>query len=372
MVPSVLGMTTTLRTRNIGWVIVMLLVTSACASGSSGYEVVLDGLNEPRGLWILSDGTLCVAEAGRLAEGQVVKEGPTANRADTGSVSCVNTAGTRRRIVERLPYVFYNVTGVTTGPADLAEMDGNLYLLTGEGSGSLARNLLRITDLTTTPEVIADFLAFATETAQPDFFDNIDVISNPFAMIPDPDNQRLLVTDGATGQVLSAGLDGDIQVFSDVPGHEVLTGIARGPDGLVYVASFSELPHATGAGAILRLNPNGSATLAADQLTTPIDLAFDSSGRMYVLEFIDGTQTDSPYRDKTGRLIRLEPRGEGWAQSQLLVEGLPFPTALLIDGEDRIYISVHGAFSPPDTGSVLRFDDLASVGQPVQFADKSP
>jgi hypothetical protein len=53
-----------------------------------------------------------------------------------------------------------------------------------------------------------------------------------------------------------------------------------------------------------------------------------------------------------------------------LVEGLPFPTALLIDGEDRIYVSVHGAFSSPKSGVVVRFNHLTErlSGQPpLQF-----
>jgi len=335
---------------------------------------MLDGLNEPRGLWILTDGTLCAAEAGRLSEGQVVREGPTANRADTGSVSCVDPQGVRRRIIEQLPYVLYNVSGVTTGPADVAEMDGELYLLTGESEGDLARHLLRITDPSTPPDLVADFLAFAIATAEPDFFDEIDIFSNPFAMIPDPANGRFLVTDGATGHVMAAGLDGDIQVFSEVEGHEVLTGITRGPDGRVYVASFSQLPHPTGSRAVLRLSDDGSFIVAADDLTTPIDLAFDSVGRLYVLEFIDGTETGDPYRGKTGRLLRLEPTGDGWAAERVLVQRIPFPTALLIDDKDRIYISVHGAFSAPNSGLVVRFDDLAtrtSGGRPIEYKENS-
>ena len=124
-----------------------------------------------------------MAEAGWLDEGQEVREGPTANLADTGAVSCVDNEGFRERIIEQLPYVLYNVTGVTTGPADVVEMDGELYLLTGEGEGGLARKILRITDPTTPPEVMADLLAFAIETAEPDFFEDIDIFSNPFAMI---------------------------------------------------------------------------------------------------------------------------------------------------------------------------------------------
>ncbi len=363
------------RIRRIGFPLVVLVLAAACGSSVSDYEVVLDGLNEPRGLWVLTDGTLCVAEAGTLADGQSVREGPTANRADTGSVSCVDTAGVRERVIERLPYVLYNVTGVTTGPGDVAEMDGEFYLLTGEGEGDLARSLLRIAEPPSAPEKIADFLAFAVETAEPDILDEITIFSNPFAMIPDPGNRRFLVTDGATGRVLEAGLDGDITVFSDVTGHEVLTGIARGPDGLVHVTSFSQLPHASGDGAVLRLSPDGAFEATADNLTTPIDLAFDSSGNLYVLEFIDGTTSSDPYRGRTGRLIRLKPQGTRWASGNVLVQDLPFPTALLIDNQDRIYISVRGAFSPPNSGLVLRFDDLAqrsSSASPIEFADGPP
>lgn len=364
-----------MRARRIGWALATLLVVGACGSGDSGFEVVLDGLNEPRGLWVLDDGTLCVAEAGRLAKGQQVREGPTANLANTGSVSCVDTEGARERIIEQLPYVFYNATGVTTGPADVVEMNGELYLLTGEGQGDLARKLLKISEPATPPEVMADLLAFATETVQPDFFDEVDIISNPFAMIPDPPNERVLVTDGATGQVLAVELDGDVEVFSDVAGYEVLTGIVRGLDGLVYVTSFSELPHAEGDGAVLRLHPDGSSDVAAQNLTTPIDLAFDTSGRLYVLEFLEASETGDPYRGTTGRLIRLEVEGDGWIESRVLVEGLPFPTALLIDGDDRIYISVHGAFSSPNSGLVVRFDDLTQRlpnDLPIRFAESSP
>ncbi len=340
----------------LGWSLLALLLLGACGASASGYEVIVDGLNHPRGLLLGADGTLCVAEAGRLAEGQEPEEGPTTNLAATGAVTCVDPAGRRTAIVERLPFVFYNVTGVTTGPADLAEMEGDLFLLTGEGHVEPARSILKIS--APQPEVVADFLAFATDTATPGFFDEIDIISNPFAMVSDPKDRRFLVTDGATGQVLAAGLDGRIEVFSQVEGHEVLTGITWGPDGL-YVASFSQIPHEDGTGAILRLNPDGSFDVPIDDVTTPIDLAFDAEGRLYVLEFVSAAETGDPYRGKTGRLLRFDRQGDGWSAGLVLVKGLPFPTALLIDDQDRSYVSVHGAFSSAESGLVIRFDDLA-------------
>ena len=363
------------RVPSILLVLAMVLMTSACQPADSHYDVVLDGLNEPRGLAILADGTICVAEAGNLADRQTVREGPTANRSETGSVTCLDPSGDHRRIAEGFPYVLYNVSGVTTGPADVAEVNGELFLLTGEGEGDLARSLLRLTDPGYMPEQIADFLAFAHETAEADLFDEVTIFSNPFSMLPDPANSRMLVTDGATGHVLAADLDGEIRVFSDVEGHEVLTGIAWGPDDAAYVTSFSQLPHIEGDGSVLRLHRDGSSTVVAAGLTTPIDLAFDSQGRMYVLEFIDGTESNDPYRDRTGRLIRLEPHAGQWTGQQVLVEGIPFPTALLINDADQAYISVHGAFSESGSGIVARFDDLAirpTRDLPIRFIDDTP
>lgn len=73
-----------MRHRRVWSVLMVLLVAGACRSGTSEYDIVLDGLNEPRGLWMLTNGTLCVAEAGRLAEGQVVGEGPRRIRPTRG------------------------------------------------------------------------------------------------------------------------------------------------------------------------------------------------------------------------------------------------------------------------------------------------
>ena len=201
--------------------------------------------------------------------------------------------------------------------------------------------------------VIADFLVYAEQTAFPDFFDEINIITNPFAMIADSQNDRFLITDGATGEVYSAGPDGEIRVYSQVEGHAVLTGIAWGPDGLLYVASFSEIPHEQGAGAIVRIHPDGQSSVAVADLTTPIDLAFDRQERLYVLEFVFASAEGHPYRDRTGRLLRFEPTSAGWEGGQVLLEGLPHPTAVLVESDGTICITVHGAYSEPGQGMVL-------------------
>jgi hypothetical protein len=139
---------------------------------------------------------------------------------------------------------------------------------------------------------------------------------------------------------------------------------------LLHVASFSQLPHEAGQGAILRIRPDGTAEVVLANLTTPIDLAFDRSGRLYVLEFVYARPTGDPYRAKTGRLLRFVPEGDRWTSGHVLVEGLPYPTALLFGPAHSLYISINGAFCPPHRGAVLRFDNLVPQrrGQtPLQF-----
>jgi len=76
--------------------------------------------------------------------------------------------------------------------------------------------------------VLADFLKFAAQGKPLEYISSSSIEANPYAMIPDPANRRFLVTDGASGRVLSAGSDGEIGVFSPTEDHAVVTGIAWG------------------------------------------------------------------------------------------------------------------------------------------------
>ncbi|MBE3037795.1 MAG: hypothetical protein IMZ62_03125 [Chloroflexi bacterium] len=74
-----------------------------------------------------------------------------------------------------------------------------------------------------------------------------------------------------------------------------------------------------------------------------------------MLEFIYSDGAANPYLGKTGRLVRFERQADRWSSGQVLVEGLPYPTALLFGAEDSQYVSVHGAFSSTNSGRVIRF-----------------
>jgi hypothetical protein len=306
-------------------VISIPLLLTGCAAvrnNDAPYTVVLDGLDEPHGLSLSANGTLCVAEAGRAPADQAAGDQPATLFADTGAVTCLDAAGQRKRVISALPHTLYSANGISVGPAAVAEMDGSLYVLTGEGYEDASRKLLHIGDAGQ-PEKVADFLAFAAGGQPLSYIQPASIAANPYAMIPDPVAHRFLVTDGASGQVMAAGLDGKISIYSPVGGHEVLTGIARGPDELIYVASFSQLPHEAGKGSIVRIHPNGASEVALGGLTTPIALAFDRDKRLYVLEFVKADPGQDPYRGKTGRLLRFAPAGGGWGSDQVLMEGIP-------------------------------------------------
>ena len=339
--------------------IIAALLFGGCAlTEMAGYQVVLDDLDEPRGLLWRADGTLCVAETGHPSASREEIPPGTDNASATGALTCVDSDGAGQRLAEGLPYLLNGSDGTSVGATDVAELDGQLYLLLAEGRASLSRTILHVTDAQTPPQVVADFLAYVADPLTLDYNKATFVKLNPFAMIADADGRRFLVTDGATGQVFSASVNGAISLFSQVEGHDVLTGIAWGPDRLAYVASFSRLPHIEGSGSIVRLRRDGSSKTILKGLTAPIDLAFDSDGRLYVLEFMSGADGEHPYRGKLGRLLRFRPQGDGWGEPQVLITGLPYPIGIVIAPDDSLYLSIHGAYSEAGTGRVLRFDDL--------------
>ncbi len=319
---------------------------------TSGAATVISDLNEPRGLLVTSDGSICVAEAGFVDE--VPGDVTTAGRIDTttGSISCRRPDGAVEKLIDGLAHVHYTTSGVSTGPADITELDERILLLVGESFGPGSRTLSEVRADGGGLNVVADLLAFAREQ-YPDALTDGLVLSNPFAMLYQEDEQRFLITDGATGHVLSARLDGSIEVFSRAEGHYVLTGIASDPDGTVHVASFSPLPHPEGAGSILQLGADGRAVPVVEGLTMPIDLAFDRVGRMLVLEFAGGSE-DDPYGGARGRLLRLSRSTSGWSSPEVLIDGLEHPTALDVLHDGGILISLRGAFSEAGSGEVVR------------------
>ncbi len=293
-------------------------------------------------------GTLFVAEAGAVMpqEGEILSF-PYINH--SGRVSRITTDRHRDTIVEGLPFTHYISSG-DIGATDVAVLGGSLYVLTGEGwDDRLSRAVLRITP--DGPEPVAGILNFALAQTPPDqLMRTGGVDANPYAMAVAPDGNALYVTDGAAGYVLRVTLDGDIAVFVELPDRPPLTGLAFGPDGRLYFTMFSSLPHTQGSGAIWAADLFGALAVAVTGLTMPIDVGFDASGAMYVLEFGDGRWREGPYPPGVGRLVRIAPNGA----RRIVLERLDHPTAMSFSRAGDLYISVGGAFTTPGEGAILK------------------
>jgi sugar lactone lactonase YvrE len=304
------------------------------------------GLRQPRGMVFDSAGDLFVAEAGAAS----IAGG------DSGRVMRISPRGELSVAASALPFTHLPDHG-DVGAADVAMIGDALYVLTGEGHAALSRSVLRVLpDRSVQP--VASLLNFAAAGLSGDLITSGLVASNPFAMVAAPDGSALYVTDGASGRVLRVALAGAVQPFAELPRMPPLGGLAFGPDGRLYFANFSALPHAPGSGAIWAADRSGKLTLATAGLTMPIDLGFDRAGTLYVLEFSDGRRPAQPYAAGLGRLLRIERDGT----RTVVLDRLNYPTAMVFSRAGDLYIAVNGAWSAPGQGAILRIDcrDLAA------------
>jgi len=311
-------------------------------------EPFATGLNQPRGMVFDDAGNLFVAEAG-APDAQAEAESPISTN-HSGRVVRIALDRQVATVVDGLPFTHYSDSGTDVGSADVVVLAGALYVLTGEGYDRLSRAVLRVQP-GEPPQPVASILNFAmagTPLAQ--MIGPNAVAANPYAMVAAPDASALYVADGASGRVLRVTLDGNISVFAELPDMPPLTGLAFGPDGRLYFADFSPLPHISGSGAIWAADQAGELAVAAAGLTMPIDIGFDAAGAMYVLEFGAGQQPGQPYAAGGGRLLRIARDGA----RTVVLDRLNYPTAMVFSRTGDLYIAVSGVFSAPGQGEILK------------------
>ncbi len=329
-------------------VLVIALALLSWHNERAGVQAFATGLNQPRGMAFDDAGNLYVAEAGAVDPEAEERSSPSTNH--SSRVLRIGPDRRRTTVMDRLPFTHYEVAG-DVGATDVQVLGHTVYVLTGEGyDDELSRSVLRVVP-GTRPERVANLLSFAfATTPAADQLALGAVPSNPYAMVAAPDGKTLYITDGASGSVLSATLDGTMRVFATVPNMPPLTGLAFGPNGQLYVAMLSALPLARHKGAIWAADPTGHLALAVDGLTMPIDVAFDHAGAMYVLEFSDGSQPNQPYVADAGRLLRIARDGT----QTVVLDRLNYPTSMVFSQAGDLYIAVNGAFSTPGQGAILR------------------
>ena len=346
-------------------VVAVLLCACAAWAQSPNVSVFASGFNNPRGLKFGPDGFLYVAEGGKggnlstiglcdQAAGPPAGPGPYSG-GFTARISKVAPDGTVSTVVDDLPssQTSEALGKLVSGIADVAFLGGNLYALTSgagcsHGLAGTSNGILRINQDGSWTQ-IADLSAFQkahpTANFEPDDFEPDGTWYGMVAA-----NGDLYAVEPNHGELDAISTSGNIRRVVDISltqGHIVPTAIAF--DGKnFFVGNLDTFPIKDGSSKIMRITPSGNLITVAIDFTTVLGLAFDSKGRLYVLENTTGNQFPTP---GTGKVVRID----GKNKVTEIATGLTVPTGMTFGPDGNLYVSNVGFGAPPmGLGQVLK------------------
>lgn len=341
-------------------------------------HVIAEGFNGPQGILVDADGAVWVIEAGLGGEGELDFIAP-------GVGPVVGKFGESARVVQIagdgaqtdaafLPSVAAGQDVV--GGARLALLDGTLYALVGQWYGDLGE---RPAKMAAVVAIGKDGVAEVGNTWDLENAQNPDpnvVDTHPYGLAAGPDGMLwiadaggndLLKADPATGETTL------VAVFAGMPGplpnpgrggamevDPVPTGITFDADGTAYVSFLSGFPFIPGSAKVVTVDADGTVSDYATGLTMLTDLRTAPDGRMYAVQFgLFGEQGPTP---NSGAIVRI---GAGDA-SEIVADGLSFPTSIDFDGDGNAYVTINGV-GAPGSGAVLMLPGLTGrAGTPLQ------
>ena len=377
-------------------------VASGAVTGATSdvarIQVVASGLDQPKKVTVAPGGTLLVAASGDGAAPSSCVNGAQRSCLDSsGAIERITIGGQVSPLLGGLPSVSSGATaGVAAGPAEARIVGGRLVVLfqdqdithsTGRQpygpGGRVLGELVRYGGkrgstgsggTAGSGRAIASFGPFEARH-NPDHDAGTDVAlglepgidSDPYAFVPYRGGYA--VVDAGANDLLFVARTGAVRVLAVFPtitetaapgsfgpsqkrvitarAQPVPDSLAVGPDGALYVGELSGTPYDVGSSRVYRVVPGRPASVYARGLTSIADIAFDSSGRLLVLE-IDRRGLRDPAllagsTPASGALIEIAPAG---LRRTVVSSGLEFPTGMAFANDGSLYIAVRGIDSP--------------------------
>jgi DNA-binding beta-propeller fold protein YncE len=338
----------------------------AFATSALAQEVVMSGLDNPRGLAFAPNGALYVAEAGRGGSGPCVVAGSGETRCFGRSGAITRLwMGQQSRVAEGLESHALPDGSSASGPNDISFQGvGGAYITMGLGGdeefqaalgGQYSATVIRMA-ASGVWKVVADVLHHETEENPA----GGPVDTNPFGVLAEPGG--LLVADAGGNTLLSVSPNGAIEtvaVFPPLPNptpvgppmvEAVPTAVTRGHDGDLYVGQLTGFPFAPGVANIYRVVPGQDPVVHCSGFKAIMDLAFGPDGGLYVVENATGGVPPFGlfFLPNSGRLSHVAAD----CTVTTVLEGLNRPTAVAVGADGALYVTNNGVTA--GAGEVLR------------------
>jgi hypothetical protein len=311
-------------------VVTLLLIAGAAAEpvASPDYRLTVEHREGARFAGIARDGDALLVT--NLADGRLYRR---------------DAAGEMNAFGPVLPHGL-DTFGDPTGPYRVERTAQSFIVAQGwtpanQAAGPLDHALLRISEAGTVKVVSNDLWNPYDFAIAGEHFIVVDAARNSLERVSSATGARQTVfvfkrlkTSGAALETLSPTEFADKQSveFDAVP-----TGIAA-HDGRLYVSLFGGFPFLPGSGRVVSLPDSGTptaATIEADNLNAPVDVAFAGPRVMLVLEHGAFAQATG-WTAGSGRLLRLDL---ATGRREVLLDGLTRPVSVLVVDPQLIVVS---------------------------------
>jgi sugar lactone lactonase YvrE len=206
--------------------------------------------------------------------------------------------------------------------------------------------------------------------------------SHPYGLAAGPDG-KLWITDAGANDLLKVDpASGQVElvvVFDGVPGpmanparggaqesDPVPTGIAFDQASNAYVSFLPGVPFAPGSAKVVKVSGDGTVSEYAAGLTSLTDLRTGPDGNLYAVQFARFSEQGP--QPGSGAIIRIKAGNA----SEVVVDGLVFPTSIDFNAAGDAYVTTNGVGAPA-SGQVVRFAALTSMpGAPLSASSSTP